>query len=178
MPDNNKTSIAKDWILKLANGVNPLDGTIIPDCDIVNNVHISRCLFYVADLLELEDKKTRKKSKEYEFEFSISPEELAKVVIVESTGIANFVREINKFVPVNMRPMSWGKILNWLIANGYLEEVEVDNLGKKKAPTASGSSIGISAEKKEGKNGEYWAVIYNSNAQHFILNNIYAIAEY
>lgn len=48
MQDDNKTLIAKDWMQKLANGINPLDGTMIPDGDIVNNVHISRCLFYVA----------------------------------------------------------------------------------------------------------------------------------
>ena len=51
MNNRNKSIIAKDWILKLANGINPLDGSIIPDGDIVNNVHISRCLFYVSELL-------------------------------------------------------------------------------------------------------------------------------
>ena len=37
MNDRNKSIIAKDWILKLANGINPLDGSAIPDGDIVNN---------------------------------------------------------------------------------------------------------------------------------------------
>lgn len=177
MQENNKTLIAKDWIQKLANGINPLDGSVIPDSDIVNNVHISRCLFYVAEILDAAVKKVGRKSKEYELDFNISPEDLAKVNIEEKTCISNFVKEINKFVPENMKPMSYGKILSWLIANGYIEEVEIDNLGKKKKPTASGCSIGISAELREGTSGPYWAVVYNPNAQRFILNNIYAIAE-
>lgn len=94
--------------------------------------------------------------------------------IVERTGISNFVKEINKFVPENMKPMPYGKILKWLMANGYLEEVEVDAL---KNPTASDRSIGISAELREGTSGPYLAVEYNQNAQRFILNNINAIAE-
>ena len=177
MNDRNKLIVAKDWILKLANGINPLDGSIIPDGDIVNNVHISRCLFYVSELLGTLPQKSNKKSKEYENEFFIKPEDLEKVTIVERTGIANFVREINKLIPENTRPISYGKILNWLIDNGYLEEVKVDNFGKRKNPTASGCAIGISARLKEGTNGPYWAVEYDSNAQRFILSNIYAISE-
>ena len=36
---------------KLANGVNPIDDSVIPDEDVVNNVRLSRCFFYVADVL-------------------------------------------------------------------------------------------------------------------------------
>lgn len=177
MIDHKRTIIAKDWIQKLANGINPLDGSLVPDDDIVNNVHISRCLFYIAELLETISKPSKRKIKEYELEFYISPENLSKVNIVERTGIANFVREINKIIPSNMRPLKYNQILNWLLANGYLEEVEVDNLGKKKNPTATGRAIGITAEMKNGMNGPYWAVEYNHNAQCFILNHIHLIAE-
>ena len=172
MNDRNKSIIAKDWILKLANGINPLDGSAIPDGDIVNNVHISRCLFYVSELLGTYQIMSNKKSKAYENEFYIELEDIEKVTIVERTGIASFVREINKLIPDNTRPISYGKILNWLMANGYLEEVEVDNFGKRKNPTASGSAVGISAGLREGTNGQYWAVEYNSNAQRFIINAI------
>ena len=71
MNDRNKSIIAKDWILKLANGINPLDGSAIPDGDIVNNVHISRCLFYVSELLGTYQIMSNKRSKAYENEFYI-----------------------------------------------------------------------------------------------------------
>ena len=42
---------AKMYMEKLANRINPIDGSPIPAEDIVNNVRLSRCFFYVADVL-------------------------------------------------------------------------------------------------------------------------------
>ena len=36
---------AKMYIDKLANGVNPLDDSTVPENDIVNNIRLSRCFF-------------------------------------------------------------------------------------------------------------------------------------
>ncbi len=43
---------AQSYIESLANGKDPLTGNELPDADIVNNVRISRCLFYVSDVLK------------------------------------------------------------------------------------------------------------------------------
>ena len=51
MTELEKIEYAKGFMDKLANGINPLDGTPIPDGDIVNNVRLSRCFFYVSDIL-------------------------------------------------------------------------------------------------------------------------------
>lgn len=42
---------AKMYMEKLANGINPIDDAVIPDEDIVNNVRLSRCFFFVANVL-------------------------------------------------------------------------------------------------------------------------------
>lgn len=42
---------AKMYIDKLAKGINPLDDSIVPEDGIINNVRLSRCLFYVSDVL-------------------------------------------------------------------------------------------------------------------------------
>lgn len=42
---------AKGYIEKMANGINPLTGESVPDNDLINNIRISRCLFYVNDIL-------------------------------------------------------------------------------------------------------------------------------
>ena len=42
---------AKGYIEKLANGINPLTGEIVPDNELINNIRISRCLFYVNEVL-------------------------------------------------------------------------------------------------------------------------------
>ena len=43
---------AKEYIDKLANGIDPFTGKPIPDDDIVNNVKLSRCFFYISGILE------------------------------------------------------------------------------------------------------------------------------
>ena len=42
---------AKDYLDKLAKGIDPLTGREVPEGEIINNVRISRCRFYVADVL-------------------------------------------------------------------------------------------------------------------------------
>jgi len=51
MSDIEKLQKAKMYMEKLADGINPLDGSVVEENDIVNNIHISRCFFYVADVL-------------------------------------------------------------------------------------------------------------------------------
>ena len=51
MTELEKMQRAKMYIDKLANGINPLDDVPAADTDIINNVRLSRCLFYVSDIL-------------------------------------------------------------------------------------------------------------------------------
>ena len=45
MTELEKIAYAQTFIEKLANGINPLDDTPIPENDIANNVRLSRCFF-------------------------------------------------------------------------------------------------------------------------------------
>ena len=171
--DQNKVKVAIDWISKLANGVNPIDGSVLPDSDIVNNVHISRCLFYVSRLLEDMGKKKSTQQKHFELEFQLTPEIASKVYIAERTGIAMFVKEINKVIPENMQPLVASKATRWLVSAGYLEEQERSDGQKYKVPTELGRSIGITSAWKDGSQGQYLAISYDANAQHFLLENLF-----
>lgn len=171
--DQNKLQVAIDWINKLANGMNPIDGRVLPDSDIVNNVHISRCLFFVSSVLEGLGKKKSSQQKQYELEFQLTPEMATKVYIAEKTGIAMFVKEINKVIPDNMQPLAATKVNQWLVSIGYLEEQERGDGHKYKAPTELGTSIGISSAWKEGTHGQYLAISYDANAQRIILENLF-----
>ena len=51
MTEKEEISYAKSVIESLARGVNPFSGEMIPDDEVINNVKISRCFFYVVDLL-------------------------------------------------------------------------------------------------------------------------------
>ena len=173
--DQNKVTVAIDWITKLANGINPIDGSILPDSDIVNNVHISRCLFFVSNLLEEMGKKKQSQQKQYESEFQLTPEAASKVYIAERTGISLFVKEINKVIPENMKPLEASKVTQWLVSAGYLEEQEKSDGHKYKSPTGLGTSIGITSAWRDGSQGQYLAISYDANAQHFILENLFKL---
>ena len=47
MTELEKIVYAKTFIDKLANGINPINDTPIPEGDTVNNVRLSRCFFFV-----------------------------------------------------------------------------------------------------------------------------------
>jgi hypothetical protein len=118
-------------------------------------------------------KKKHSSKKQYEQEFQITPEIASSVYIAEKTGIAMFVKEINKVIPENMKPLSASKVTQWLVSVGYLEEKERGDGHKYKAPTELGTSIGITSSWKEGNQGQYLAVAYDANAQLFLLENLF-----
>lgn len=170
--DPQKTKVAIEWIKKLANGINPIDGSILSDKDVVNNVHISRCLFYVAELLEDAGKRKTSSAKQFDREFSLTQEELSKIDISERTTISVFVREINRVIPDDMKPLSVSTVTNWLVRCGYMDEVSSGDGRKTRIPSDLGKSIGLSSELKSGPNGEYTSVIYDAKAQGFILEKL------
>ena len=171
--DLKKLKVAIEWIDKLANGVNPINGSTLSDNDIVNNVHISRCLFYVSNILEEIVKKKPSSKKQKKQEFQLTQEIAENVHITETTGIAMFVREINRVIPEDMKPWAISKVTAWLMSVGYLEERVRSDGRKYKAPTELGTSIGITSEWKEGLQGRYLAVSYDTNAKLFILENLF-----
>lgn len=66
----------RDYLLQLANGVDPLTGREAPASDLVNQVQVSRCLFYAADVLrQVMESGGRSKGKLKKLPFDLSPEE-------------------------------------------------------------------------------------------------------
>ena len=75
MNELDKMIRAKMYIDMLANGTNPLNDLPLPESDIVNNFRISRCLFYVSEIIEREiereDRKIRRSIKLLPFDLPI-----------------------------------------------------------------------------------------------------------
>ena len=179
MPELETLLRAKMYIEKLANGINPIDGTLIPDEDIVNNVHISRCFFYVANVLQqvIDNSGSTTRQK---VPFCLPAEKRDE--FVSSTApipISEIAKRINALVKNdNMATLGYTAIRDWLLSMGMLEET-IDVNGKTaKRPTREGENLGIHLETRTGKNGVYYVVVYNTEAQHFIVDNLDAIVEY
>ena len=59
MNEAEKIEYAQMFIDKLANGINPLDDTPIPEGEIVNHVRLSRCFFYISGILQKDIERER-----------------------------------------------------------------------------------------------------------------------
>ena len=183
MNEIEKIEYAKLFIDKLANGINPLNDEQIPDDDIVNNVRLSRCFFYVSSILEEVirkggfNKRHRRKEKEpftitYEerSKFKYSQEPLTRTQIAEQLNILGFKEDSQKF--------SIKRLTNWLSLKGFIGEFE-DPQGKKiKIATKEGNEAGITLVERNGKYGVYELLVFDINAQHFIIDNIDDILSY
>ena len=177
MTELEKIAYAKSFIDKLANGINPLDDRPIPEGDIANNVRLSRCFFYVSDILGQVYENGGVGKVERTIPFSITPAQLASFEVSPySISGSEISRKLAALVnnPL-MKSFSVPKLNQWLMQKGLLCET-TDPLGKtRKIPTEQGKSMGISVETKMGREGEYIAVLFDARAQGFIVNNIYEI---
>ncbi|MBO4598605.1 MAG: hypothetical protein J5676_12165 [Bacteroidaceae bacterium] len=177
MVDLNKLKTAKDWMEKLANGINPLTSEPVKEDDIVNNVHISRCLFFVREMLEKIEPSETVPTRIRRKPFWMTVSEAEKIVISDSCGIVQFTRIVNEAIPAGMRPLSVATVIKWLRNNGYLYEAEKDDKHITNLPTEKGIKLGITVKTQlnfEGK--EFQKVFYDVSAQRVMLSNIESIA--
>ena len=71
-----------------------------------------------------------------------------------------------------MKKISHKHLNDWLVNIGMLRP-QTESDGKlKKLPTATGIEIGITVEVRRSMRGEYTVVVYNRDAQQFIIDNI------
>ena len=134
MTELEKIEYAKSFIDKLANGINPLDDTPIPEGDITNHVRLSRCFFYVSSLLQKEiDREKRRTRKATVLPFSITQEQLQSFEYssypISASAIA---RKINFLVKEaidekKIKRFSYRNINYWLYDIGMIEWREWEN---------------------------------------------------
>lgn len=180
MTEREKLLYTKGFIDKLADGVNPLTDERIPEGDLLNNIRISRCMFYVSEILRklvcgesfegIKVKATAAKK----IPFALSPEKRQNLVLSEKpVSATEFCRWLYTVAnDENMHKLTYTKLTEWLVSRGILEECECGEMQGKKVPTELGGQLGISVEKRSGIYGEYNVVVYNRDAQSFILDNI------
>ncbi len=181
MTDIEKIEYAKEFIDKLANGINPLDDTPVRQDDVVNNVRLSRCFFFVSDILRqvIENggvtPAVRKRT--WKQPFSITADELSDFVYSNKPiPISEIAKRLNDLkTSERMKKITHRNLTAWLINIGMLKE-EIDFDGKTvKRPTDSGNEMGIFLDTRMGRNGEYNVTVYNLNAQAFIVDNMESI---
>lgn len=181
MTELEKMQRAKMYIDHLANGVDPLTNAEIPNDSVLNQVRISRCLFYVSDILSKvidNGGEVGKKHADKQLPFTITPEQLARVEISEDpVGVAIIAKRIAAVVDENVKGVPAVHISNWLLMNGYLSE-NIRSNKREKVATSKGESIGIHTIDSVNSSGiPFRKNIYSSQAQRFVIGNIVKIEE-
>ncbi len=174
---------AKMYIDSLARGVDPVSGQLAEEDSVINNVRISRCLFYVSDVLEKVIDNGGKvggsrKENNAHIPFRITSEQLARVLITpEPVGISEFSRRVAAVLDEGVRNIPVTHITAWLCENGYLIEETVNN-HKRKVATAKGEGAGMITVDSTSRYGvPYKKIVYTEEAQRFILSRITEIEE-
>lgn len=182
MTELEKIEYAKSFIDKLAQGINPLDDSPIPNDDIANNVRLSRCFFYVSDILRqvIENggvrsaKTVRSCDKK---EFGLSDDERNKIqVSPKPLSVSEISKYLNDLVDLETtKKISAATINNWLLDLQLLDVIVQPNGKSQKMPTEKGKELGIFVEERSGQYGTYKVVLFSQTAQQFIYDNIEAI---
>lgn len=169
---------AKEYIDKLANGINPLTDTEALNDTVLNNVRLSRCFFFVSQVLNkviANGGNVIKTSGRGKMPCKFTDEQKKQIQLSEtSIAISIFTDAINAVVELDTyKKINAPQITNWLVEKGFLQVKQEFDGKNKKAITANSGLIGISSEKKISSYGrEYEAILYNKSAQAFIIDNL------
>ena len=164
-------------------GIDPLTDREVPEGEIINNVRISRCLFYVSDVLRqvIENGGViGAPAKRGELApYTLPVEERSRYTFGEwPLSASQIAQRLNGLVDLEtMQRLKTTSITKFLMKSGLLFEEEAPSGNKNKRPTEAGWKLGISTQQRSGQNGDYTAVVYDRQAQQFILDNLDAVIE-
>lgn len=170
---------AKMYMDKLAQGIDPISDQELPEDASLNNIRLARCFFYVSGILEQVIQNGGYVGNVQKTEFSITPEQLAKVQIpAYPIRITEFADALLQAVGSNtMKRLNTLKITNWLTEKGFLIKEATPDGKNRRVPTAAGRNLGINTKLRQSRDGEYLAIYYDANAQRFLLDNLYTILQ-
>ena len=173
---------AKDYLGKLAGGTDPISGEELPEDAVLNQVRISRCFFFVADVLQKVidnggEVQAKRAAKPKRLPFELPHDRRAQVPLSdEPIAIKQFCDAINSCVDLeeykHLKVTAFGK---WLAEKGFFT-IEVHNDKNYKKVTPAGFGIGMLSEHRTYGTQEYDVTLYTRQAQQFLLDNLDEIA--
>lgn len=187
MTEMDKLHRAQLYMKQLADGIDPISGRELPDDTSLNQVRLSRCFYYVADLIqqiianggEVGKAQRGSKAKAGKADF-IWLEEFERNMVysqqpVPVSQLAGMITQAA--AESNVRKLNYAKISDWLLKEDYLKS-EIKNDKQYKRPTVKGEELGILCERRIGAMGiAYDVVLYREEAQRFVVKNMKAILE-
>ena len=181
MTELEKVKRAKMYIEQLANGTDPITGNELPDDTILNNVRLSRCFFYVAEILQQvveNGGEVGKKPESQKLAFEITAEQKERIPLSDTPiSVTVVCQNINSVIDcILFRKLPPTAINEWLAKKDFLREVGVQNgdkISKRKTLTDKSSLIGITQEERISQYGkQYTANLFSKEAQQFVIDHL------
>lgn len=178
--DKEKTMKAKAILLKIANGINPVNGQPINDESFLHDPRIIRCFFYVAEVLNKVIEGKANQTGNNPTTFSITDEEKKLVVFPDQRiGVNEIAKCINKVIDLNRSKKLTGVELNKQLKKMSILSEHKNEDGKSRTVTNEKSKdYGMEMEKRNYNGNEYEMVVFNELGKKFILENINMIMNY
>ena len=175
--DTDKLKRAKDYMVKLADGIDPIGGERLTNDTVLSNERLSRCFAYVAEMLQ-KVIDSGGKGLGWQRPFYITPEEIKRVRLSsQPVPISAFVQAVNEAVgDLGRKNLAHNTVTKWLADQGYLRIIQDDDRKTHKELTDKSAEIGITSEERTGQSGTYTAILYDTKAQQYLLNNLLRIS--
>ncbi len=174
MQEREKIRKAKEVLLKIAHGTNPITGNEMDGEEFLNDPRIIRCFYFVADILQnvLDG---RYSSKKYA-PFVITPEQKSRVKLPEGKiGVNAFSKCVNEVLDMTGKQLTGTELNKKLKKMNILSET-VNSEGKS-ATTINENSykFGFELEHRSYNNREYDMVVMNDMGKKYLLDNLETI---
>lgn len=176
-----KLDLAIKYVERIADGCNPVNNVPLGNDDILNEPNIIRCMYFIKKVLEevrrnngsVGGKSRKKESMPFPVEI------FDEFQYREDQSITHVLKQI--FEPVkdlNVKKVSVVKITALLKDEGYLtDELEAKTGKARKVPTEKGKELGIYVMEREYNGRVYQTVIYNENAQRYVVESVKRLVE-
>ena len=174
--DMTKLDVAIKYVERIAEGLHPVNNLPVEQDDVLNNPNVIRCMYFVKEILEEVRRNDGviggKRDKKGEVMFPVETLDLFRYQ--EDKTITHVLKQI--YAPVeelNVKRISAMKVNTWLKEEGYLEDEVSPGTGKSsKVPTEKGKMLGLYVIEKEYNGRSYQAVMYDKNAQEFLVEKM------
>lgn len=180
MTEIEKIAYAKSFMDKLASGIDPTDGTIIPEGDIALNPRLSKCFLYVSDILSkiIENPSALEEMNKIN-EWVVTPDVISRIECsAERVDISTFAKRVNGALK-STRKFTATEIIKWLLHEKYLTKIATSGNKMTIRPTSKGKNLGITMDEVMEENGQTkYYIMCNTNAQRFIRDYLSEIIEF
>lgn len=169
-----KMDKAKTVLMRIARGINPLDGEPINDESFLNDPKIIRCFYFITEVLDNVMNGTYGKNGKLA-NFIISPEQKGMVVLPEGPiGVTEFSKLVNMCIDQSVSKKLTGVEINRRLKRlGVLGEETNSATGKTRTVTNSNSSeYGFEMITRSFNGSEYDMVVMNDTGKRYLMEHL------